>query len=187
MRISRWLVISLIALTLPLAACRQEAETPPPGGGGGFQNTPIPGPPPTELGNSYKRAYVNMANAYIEILQQDYNAALPHAKAAQQELNKIKSMAGKTLPKTLSKDLDDANTIVTMIQERNPQVAERTKDTMVNLTNNATNYDLARAHGAGGGAGTTETKTQGPGVAKPEPPPQSQPERHPGQGPTPRR
>ncbi|MNT39114.1 hypothetical protein D3C72_1753340 [compost metagenome] len=186
MRMTHRLAVGLLALSLTLVACqKQEAQAP--GGGGGFQTSPIPGPPPTELGESYERAYVNMANAYIEVLQEDYNAALPHAQKAQQELDKIRKMGGKTLPATVTQDLDDAKEIVTMIRERNPQVAPRLKDTMISMTNNAEQYDLARPHGAGGGAGTTERETEGPGVAKPEPGPASQPERRPGEGPTPRR
>lgn len=187
MRKRRLLTVGLLAMVLPLGACQQEAEKPPAGGGAGFETSPIPGPPPTELGNAYKHAYVSMANAYIEILQADYNAALPHARAAEQELDRIQRMGGQTLPESITKDLADAKTIVTMIEERNPQVASRLQDTMVSMTRNADNYDLARASGAGGGAGTTERKIEGPGVANPEPPPASQPERHPQQGPTPRR
>jgi hypothetical protein len=178
---THWLAIGLLALTLPLGACQQEAETP--GGGAGFEATPIPGPPPTELGKAYQRAYVSMANAYMEMLQEDYNAALPHAQEAQRELKRIKAMGGETLPETITRDLDSADTIVTMIQERNPAVAQRLHDTMVSMTDHAQSSDLARASGAGGGAGTTERKIRGPGVAQPEPPPESQPERHRQEGP----
>lgn len=185
MRMTRALTILLLAMTLPLAACRQEAEAP--GGGAGFQSSPIPGPPSAQLGKSYQRAYVSMANAYMEMLQQDYNAALPHAKVAQQELNRIKGMGGKTLPETITRDLDSANEIVRMIQERNPAVAQRLHDTMVSMTNEAQSFDLARPPGVGGGAGATERKMEGPGVAQPEPPPASKPERRPQEGPSPRR
>jgi hypothetical protein len=180
---SRWLTIAILSLTLPLGACQQEAEAP--GGGAGFQSSPIPGPPATELGEIYQRAYVSMANAYIEMLQEDYNAALPHAKQAQQELARIRDMGGQTLPETVTEDVASADEIVTMITERNPKAAQRLHDTMVSMTDNAQTYDLARASGAGGGAGTTERKIEGPGVAQPEPPPESQPERRRQEGPNP--
>lgn len=171
-----------LALGIPLTGCQQEAEAPQ-GGGAGFETAEIPGPPATELGDAYQRAYVDMANAYMEILQADYNAALTHAKAAQQELGRIRQQGGETLPETVTDDLARVDEAVTMLQERHPAAAQRLQDLMMQMTRHAQEYDLARAHGAGGGAGATERKFEGPGVAQPEPPVESQPRRHPQEGP----
>ena len=178
MRMRQLFTVGVLAVTLPLAACQQgEQDAQSPGGGAGFQNSPIPGPPATELGNAYQRAYVSMANAYMEILQEDYNSALTHAQAAQTELKGIQAQAGKTLPETVADDLKQVDEVVAMLRERNPAVANRLQKTMISMTNHAESSDLARPEGAGGGAGTTERKTEGPGIAQPEPPPESQPER----------
>lgn len=182
------MMVGVMLLALPLTACQggeQEAEVP--GGGAGYQNSPIPGVPPTQLGDSYQKAYVSMANAYMEILQQDYDGALPHARAAQAELNRIRAMGGEVIPETIARDVDDAEEIVAMIQERNQAVAKRTQDFMVSMTEEASSLDLARPDGAGGGAGTTERKTEGPAVAQPEPSPGSKPQREPQSAPNPNR
>ena len=187
MRIRQLFTVGVLAVTLPLAACQKAEQTQTPGGGGGFENSPIPGPPPTELGKTYQRAYISMANAYMETLQENYNSALTHAESAQRDLTRIRNQEGKTLPKTIDDDAKRVDEIVTMLKERNPAVAGRLQQTMISMTNHAESQDLARASGAGGGAGTTERKIEGPGVAQPEPPPESQPERRRQEGPNPGR
>lgn len=118
-----------------------------------------------------------MANAYMEILQEDYNQALTYAQSAEAELSRIRAQGGETLPETMTEDFEKVSEVVAMLKERHPQAADRAQQVMIRMTQQAPKHDLARAEGAGGGAGLTERQTEGPGVAKPEPPPESRPER----------